>query len=253
MRSLYILLVIVLLTPACGKRGALVYPDMLVPEAPAKVTARQVGPVMKLEFLLPDKDKSGLALTDLAGVKVLRRETESGQDAACSSCVNDFRVFKTMYVDHLDASVRRYGRLFMLLDSDVKLGREYAYKVMAFTKDNLDGEASKPVLATLVHAPLPPVLRAVAAPTEIKLEVVDQPPLAGSMAGYNLYRWIKGEALPFLALNKEPLVNRSYTDSGLERGVTYLYAARMVVRMPKGDLVESVLSNEVEAGLSDDE
>lgn len=253
MRSLFLLFVIVLLTPACGKKGALIYPDMLVPAAPTSVTVRQVGPSMRLAFTLPDKDKAGLALTDLAGAKVLRREAIAGQDAGCSSCASDFRVFKAIYVDHMDASARRYGHLFMLLDSDVRVGSEYAYKVIAFTKGNVDGEASKPVQAVLVQAPLPPVLQAVSAPTEIKLEFVGLPPLEGVLAGYNLYRWVRGEALPFLALNKEPLANNSFTDTGLERGVTYVYAARMVVRLPKGELVESVLSNEVEAALRDDE
>ena len=256
MRNLSVLILVVLLTAACGKKGALIYPDMLVPAAPAYVTVRQVGPGVKLAFVLPDNNKAGQGLigqAGLAGVKVLRRETIPGQDAGCSSCANDFRLFKTMYVDHVEASARLYGRQFMLMDNDVVVGREYAYKVIAFTKGNVDGEASKPVQAALVQAPLPPVLRAVSAPTEIRLEFVALPPHGGVLAGYNLYRWVKGEALPFLALNKEPLVHNSFTDTGLERGVTYMYAARMVVRFPKGDMVESVLSNDVEAGLRDDE
>lgn len=251
MRSLFLLLVIALLTAACGKKGALIYPDMLVPAAPAAVTVQQVGPSMKLSFILPDRDKAGQDLADLAGVKVLRRETTSGQEAGCSACANDFRLFKSMYVDHVDASARRYGSLIILLDSDVKEGREYAYKVIAFTKGNVAGDASKPVLAALVPAPLPPVLQAVAEPTEIKLEFIGLPSLDERLAGYNLYRSVKGESLPFLPLNKELLANNSFTDTGLERGVTYVYAARMVVRLSKGELVESALSNEVEAALNE--
>ena len=253
MRRLSLLLLIALLTPACGKKGALIYPDLLVPAAPTAVAVRQAGPSMKLVFSLPDVDKAGQNITDLTGVKVLRHESVPGQEVDCSTCATDFQIFKTMYIDHLDSSSRRYGRLMVFLDSDVRAGREYAYKVLSFTKDNVDGEASKPVLAVLVQAPLPPVLQALSAPTEIKLEFVGLPPLEGDLAGYNLYRSVKGESLPFLALNKELLTGNSYIDTGLERGVTYVYAARIVVRMPKGDLVESVLSNEAMAALRDDE
>lgn len=253
MRRISLLFLILLLITACGKKGALIYPDMLVPAAPTAVTVRQVGPGMKLAFALPDKDKAGQALTDLAGVSILRREAILGQEVGCSSCANDFRVFKTMYLDHIDASARHYGRLFMLLDNDVRVGREYTYKVIAFTKGNVDGDASKPVFASLAQAPPSPVLQAVSAPTEIKLEFVGLTPLEGVLAGYNLYRWIKGDALPFLELNKEPLVQNNFIDTGLERGVIYVYAVRMVVRLPKGEIVESALSNEAEAALRDDE
>ncbi len=253
MRSVYLLLVMVLLTSACGKKGALIYPDMLVPAAPANVSVRQVGSSIKLAFKLPDKDKAGQPLMDLSGVKILRRETTSGQDSGCNSCANDFRVFKAIYVDHLDASIQRFGSTFMMLDSDVRAGSEYAYRVLAFTKGNVSGEASRPVQTALVQAVQPPVLQALPEPTEVKLEFTGQPPLEGVLAGYNLYRTVKGDSLPFLALNKEPLANASFIDAGLERGVIYVYAVRMVVRLPKGELVESILSNEVEAGLSDDE
>jgi len=253
MRRLSLLLVIALLTTACGKKGALIYPDMLVPAAPTAVTVRQVGPSMKLVFTLPGVDKAGQNLTDLTGVKVLRHESVPGQELDCSTCATDFQIFKTMYVDHMDSSARRYGRLIVFFDSDVRIGREYAYKVLSFTKDNVDGEASKPVLEVLVQAPLPPVLQALSAPTEIKLEFVGLPPLEGALVGFNLYRSVKGEELPFVALNNAPLTGNSYIDTGLERGVTYVYAARVVVRTSKGDLVESVLSNEAEAALRDDE
>jgi len=253
MRCMSMLFLFVLLASACGKKGALIYPDMLVPAAPTNLTVGQFGPSMKVAFNLPDKDKAGQDLKDLAGVKILRRETISGQDEGCSSCANDYRLFKALFIDHVDASARRYGSLFILLDSDVNVGREYAYKVIAFTKSNVDGEATKPVLAALLPAPLPPVLHAVSEPTEIKLEFVGLPPQEGVLAGYNLYRWVKGDALPFFALNKGPLVSNNFIDTGLERGAIYVYAVRMVVRLPKGELLESGLSNEVETGLSDAE
>lgn len=251
MRRLWLLLVIPLLLAACGKKGPLIYPDLLVPEPPATVTLRQSGVGMKLSFVLPQKDLAGHPLTDLAGVKVLKRETLN-QGEECNACTDAFRLFRTLYVDIQDDSVRRYGSMIMVLDSDVTATRNYAYRVVSFTKQGVEGQGSAPVTAVMVPPPRSPVLTAIPAPTEIVLQF-DGRPAMGTFVGYNLYRVPKGEAMPFLPLNKEPLPGNSYTDSGLDRRLTYRYAARTVVRMPTGELVESILSNPVEAALKDDE
>ena len=50
-----------------------------------------------------------------------------------------------------------------------------------------------------------------------------------------------------------PLAGNSFVDQGLQRSVVYVYAARSVVRLVSGAVVESGASNVVEAGLKDDE
>jgi hypothetical protein len=90
-------------------------------------------------------------------------------------------------------------------------------------------------------------------PTEIQLEFVGLPPGEGALAGYNVYRTLKGDAFSLLPLNKEPLTGNSFTDAGLERGTVYVYGVRTVVKMPSGGKVESALSNEAEGKLKDDE
>jgi hypothetical protein len=246
------MLAIILLCAACGRKGPLIYPDMLVPAAPTAVTVVQSGLAMKLSFILPEKDRAGLNQMELAGVKIFRRETPPGQEPDCSTCGSDFGFYKQLYLDLLDTSTRRYGSLLVMLDSDVKVGNVFAYKVAAIAKDKVAGEVSLTAFATMVPSPLPPVLQAISEPTEIKLEFTHHPPIEGAFAGYNLYRAIKGESLPYLPLNKEPLPGDSFTDSGLERHVTYIYAARLVVKMPNSSMVESALSNEVTGMLKEE-
>ncbi|MBI2354175.1 MAG: fibronectin type III domain-containing protein [Deltaproteobacteria bacterium] len=253
MRRLSLLLVIPLLLAACGKKGPLIYPDMLVPEAPSAVTVRQAGVGMRLSFVLPRKDLAEQSLTDLAGVRILKRESMPSPPQDCPACTDSFRLFRTLYVDVQDGSVRRYGSLMVLLDSDVRAAGVYTYRVVPFTKKGVDGAASAPVTATMVPPPIPPVLHIFPSPTDIRLEFVGLLPVIGSLVGYDLYRAVKGEDLPFLPLNKAPLSGSSFTDSGLNRGVTYSYAARLIVRMPTGELVESILSNQVEGALREDE
>ncbi len=253
MHRLCLVLVIALFMSACGKKGPVIYPDLLVPEAPKEVSLWQSGVGMKLSFLLPQKDRAGRPLADLAGVKVFKRETMPGQAQECSSCMDAFRLFKRLYVDIQGDNDRRYGNMMMVLDSDVTVDRTYAYTVVPFTREGVDGQGSAPVMATMVDPPLPPVLKVIPSPTEIRLEFGGRRPARGAFVGYNLYRTIKGEALPFLPLNREPLSGTSYTDSGLDRRLTYSYAIRTVVRMPAGEKVESSLSNLVDGALKDEE
>jgi hypothetical protein len=135
----------------------------------------------------------------------------------------------------------------------VQPGRAYTYRVSAVTKDNQEGALSALVTAVMVPAPLPPVLQVISQPTEIQLEFAGLPPSEGIIAGYNVYRALKGESFPLQPLNSEPLTGNRFTDVGLERGTAYLYGVRTVVRLPSGVKVESGLSNEVEGRLKDDE
>lgn len=252
MRRLCLILVIAFLMSACGKKGPLIYPDQLVPESPTAVTVRQTGLGMKLSFLLPQKDRAGRPLGNLAGVRILKRESLPGQE--CSACTDTFQLFKKVYVDFQDESVRRYGSLMMVLDSDVTVARSYSYTFVPFTKGEVDGQGSASATATLEQPPLPPTLHVISLPTEIKLEFGGRPPAVGTRVGYNLYRTAKGETMPFLPLNKEPMTGNGYTDSGLDRRATYLYAVRILVRMPTtGEVVESAFSNQVEGALKDEE
>ncbi|HEX9080527.1 MAG TPA: hypothetical protein VF795_13110 [Desulfuromonadaceae bacterium] len=254
MRRLLLAFLIALSASACGKKGPLIYPDLLVPEAPKEVTLWQSGLGMKFSFFLPQKDRAGRPLTDLAGVKVMKRETIPAQEEVCPACTSAFRLFRTLYVDFRDeGAARRYGNLMVVLDSDVTLARNYTYTIVPFTKDGVDGQGSAPVTATMVEPPPEPSLRVIPTVTDIRLEFGGRTPAAGTFMGYNIYRAVKGEPLPFLPLNKEPVRGKSYTDSGLDRYLTYRYAARTVVRLPTGEKVESGLSNQEDGALRNEE
>jgi predicted small lipoprotein YifL len=253
MRKFSCLLFAVLAITACGKKGPLIYPDMLVPAAPAAVSVQQSGTSMKLSFALPTKDLAGRRFTGLSGVAILKRDEPSGgQNPSCNSCTTDFSLFRKLNLEPLSPNTQRYGNLLMLLDGDVQVGRTYTYRVSAVTKDNQEGALSTPVSAVMVTPPLPPVLRVVSQPAEIQLEFAGVPREEGVIAGFNVYRTIKGDVFPLQPLNREPLASL-FTDVGLERGVSYVYGVRMVVRLPSGARVESGLSNEVEGKLKDDE
>lgn len=253
MRKLTCLLFVAIALNGCGKKGPLIYPDMLVPAAPSAVSAQQSGNSIKLSFVLPSRDLAGRNFAGLAGVTILKRDEPAGQSPGCSACTTDFSLFRKLNLDPLSPDTRRYGNLLVLLDGDVQTGRTYSYRVSAVASDNQEGALSAPVSADVVAAPLPPVLQSISQPTEIQLEFVGLPSGEGVLAGYNVYRTLKGEAFPLVPLNREPLAGTRFTDVGLERGTSYVYGVRTVVRLPSGGRVESGLSNEAEGRLKDDE
>ena len=242
-----------LMASGCGRKGPLIYPDMLVPAAPAAVSAQQSGSSVKIQFALPDKDRAGRPVQSVAGVKISRRAAETDRKDACRSCMTDYRLFQTIYLDHLPSSTQRFGNRLIVLDSDVTAEYSYSYSIVPFTADGVDG-ASSPTADVRVTQPLPaPVLKAESLPTEVRLHISSQPLLAGQLLGYNLYRWSILTARSYQPLNREPLKGSEYIDAGLERGVKYSYSVRAVMVSASGNIAESAESQEVEGMLKDDE
>lgn len=253
MRKLVCLLFMTCAVSACGKKGPLIYPDMLVPAAPANVSARQSGEAVKLSFVLPAKDLAGRNLAGLSSVSILKRDEPVGTTPACDSCMTDYTLFRKLNLDLLPPDVQRYGNLFVVLDGKIHTGRSHSYRISVTAKNGQEGTLSAPVSVTPVSAPFPPVLQAISHPTEIQLEFVGLPLIEGVVAGYNVYRALKGEPFPLLPLNEVSLAGPSYVDAGLERGTVYVYGVRAVIRLPSGVVVESRVSNEAEGKLKDDE
>ncbi len=242
-----------LMATACGRKGALIYPDMLIPAAPAAVTALQSGSVVKLQFALPDKDRAGRPVKGVAGVKISRRAAEADRKDVCRSCTTDYSPFLTLYLDHLPATTQRSGNRLILLDSDVTAGNAYSYSIVPFTEDRIDG-APFTTSDVRVTQPLPaPVLKIESLPAEIKLHISSQPQIAGRLLGYNLYRSSAATARSYEPLNRELLKGNEYVDAALERGVKYRYWARALMLQVSGDIAESAESDGVEGMLKDDE
>lgn len=253
MRKLACLLLVTFAITACGKKGPLLYPDMLIPAAPSNVSAQQFGDSIKLSFVLPSKDLAGRDFSGLSGATIIKRDEAAGQVPGCNACTTDFAPFRKLNLDLLPPGTQRYGNLLILLDGAVQSGRAYTYRVSAVTADNQEGALSAPVTVNVVPAFSPPVLQVTSQPTEIQLEFSGVPPGEGTIAGYNLYRTLKDEPFPLEPLNGEPVSGNRFVDVGLERGTSYVYAVRMVVRLSSGGKVESGLSNEVVGRLKDDE
>ena len=251
---LALIIVFSMFSIACGRKGPLVYPDMLVPAAPTAVSAQQLGAAIKLQFIISDKDRTGRPVQGVAGVKIHRKTSAGDQKDVCRSCLTDYMLFKTLYLDHLPANTQRFGGRLVFIDSEVLSGDTYSYTIIPFIAGGIDG-ATSPVAGVHVGAvPIPPPALAIESlPTEVRLKMSVYPLIAARMLGYNLYRSSGTGPVSYLPINREPLKGDEYVDGAIERGVRYRYTARALVVRPSGDIVESDESNAVEGMLKDDE
>ena len=242
-----------LMATACGRKGPLLYPDMLVPAAPVAVTALQSGATVKIQFDLTDKDRAGRPLHGVAGVKISRKTAESGQRGVCLSCMTDYMLFQTLYLDHLASTSQRFANRLVVIDSEVSAGNTYSYNIVPFTAGGVDGVPSPIVSVRVVSPAAAPVLKIESLPTEVKLQITSQVRIDGQLIGYNLYRSSGTGDRSYLPLNRAPLQGNEYVDATLERGVKYRYSVRALIKPTSGDSAESAESAEVEGMLKEDD
>ena len=247
MKSILCLLMCAVLFSACGKKGALIPPEALVPAPATDFRVQQQGEGFRISWTAPGKEERGRPLRDLAGFRLYRHEVlPPGED--CLACPESWRPVRSIDLDFL-RDVQRNGDRFTCSDSEVRTGTAYRYSVTAVSRR---GAAGRPAISEprrKVAAPLPPVLQAVPAPTAVTLEFVAIPLAGSERLGFNVYRQRPGEEAPVVPLTPSPVPGPTFIDQQLERNLTYRYTVTAVVRVD-GEEVESVPSNGVEAGLA---
>ncbi|MDD2367295.1 MAG: hypothetical protein PHN84_14145 [Desulfuromonadaceae bacterium] len=243
---------VISIVSGCGRKGSLIYPDMLTPSAPENVVAQQSGSAVKLQFTVNSKDRAGRPLQGLAGVKINRRTNDVEQKDVCRSCMTDYRLLRTVYMEKLSDDAQRFGSRIVLLDGDVKPGKKYSYIIFPFTSDGVEGAASEPVETSLFTVVPAPLLTVESLPTEIRIHLTPSA-LSGEPVGFNIYRSTVKNSHSFFPINAEPVKGCEYVDTAVQRGLTYNYTARALVADKSGKVAESEESVEVEGKLYDEE
>jgi len=244
---LFFLLVAAASLAACGKKGALVPPEALVPAPAIDLQVRQQGDGFRISWTAPGKEERGHPLRDLAGFRLYRHEVlPPGED--CLACPESWLFVRNVDLDYL-RDVQRSGDRFFCTDRDVKTGTAYRYSVTAVSRTGAVGRPAFVEPRKKVVAPSPPLLKVVPAPTAVTLEFVANPLAGSDRLGFNIYRQRSGEPAPVPPLTPSPVPGPTHIDQQLDRAVVYRYTVTEVVRVA-GEEVESAPSNEVEASLS---
>lgn len=234
---------LLLLLAACGKRGALLPPEALVPSSPRELSVMQSGNDFRITWSAPTKEQGGRPLKDLAGFQLLRRDvTPDGGE--CPACPDSWRVLAGIDLDNAHPAVKS-GDRFIYLDKGSKVGDHLQYRVTARSKS---GGISSPADSQLKRKFIPPPapsLTAALQPASIKIDLSQREPLPTIPIGFNIYRRSGTDPLPLIPLNQKPVIGPSWEDLGLEYGRSYRYSATALAQID-GETVESTRSEEIE-------
>jgi len=227
----------------CGKRGALIAPEALVPAPISNLTVIQQGDHFQVSWSAPTKEQGGTRLKDLAGF-ILFRRVLLPPNLDCEECAGAYAERARIDLEYLQGT-RKIGNLFLFDDRDLKKEVSYQYKVRSFSPDGAQSRDSNKAHHIAATAPFPPVLEALSSSSGVVLAFVAIPPEDGKLFGYSIFRSKSGQPAPLTPLNPKPLSANKYEDKEVLVGVQYDYSVRAVAVLPNGETVESAPSNQV--------
>jgi len=236
-----------LLTPflltGCGKKGALIPPEALVPGPVRELNVIQTGQDFRITWSAPSKEEGGRPLKDLSGFLLLRRDvTPEGGD--CPSCPESWKLLSSIELDS-PGSFQKSGDLFIYFDKGGDKENRFQYRVTALSRSGGRSRPSDAPVKKLLPRPPPPTLTATLQPGSIKLGFAPGKAKGPAPVGFNIYRRKAGDAAPLLPLNPELLTGSSWEDLSLEYGTSYRYSAAALSQI-EGETVESPRSTEIE-------
>jgi predicted small lipoprotein YifL len=248
MKKTLLLIGIIFLLAACGKKGPLIPPEAFVPAPIADLKVGQKGNAFMVCWTPPGREESGRPLKDLAGFLIFKREVlPPGED--CEECPTAYRMLRDVDLEYLQ-DVRRFGSRLCIVDSDLVEGNTYQYKAVSMEKNGATSRDSNKVRRKYLQPPTAPALKASLSPTGVLLEwTAPVHTKYGTVAGYNIYRRQSGGIMSLSTVNDKPVQEHRFEDLTLEPGVHYQYVVRTIIKVD-GEAVESVPSNEVAGELS---
>jgi predicted small lipoprotein YifL len=243
MKRLLLLILALLTLSACGKKGALMPPEALVPAAVSDLKVQQSGEAFRISWSAPSKEKGGRPLRDLAGFNLFKRII-AGDGTDCSTCPDSWQLLAAVDSDNPGETLKS-GSAFIRYDRNIPSGQTSQYRLLALSKS---GGFSAPATSPLVkfQPPVPaPGIKGAVLPASVKLEFTFVPPADAKLAGFNVYRRSDKTAAVLLPLNSAPLSGSSWEDTGVEFDHSYLYSATALV-VVNGETVESRRSEEID-------
>ena len=264
------------LLAGCGRKGALVPPEALVPAQVSDLAVAQKGGRFQVSWTAPSKEEGGAPLRDLAGFLLFRRVLLPPAED-CEQCPGAYSQLARVELDYPQGA-RRTGNRFLIDDADLIKGKSYGYKLRSFTTKGAQSKDSNLARRSAVTPPLPPVLEALSSGSSVVLAFVALPPEEGAPIGYNISRSASAEATadksarsaeatadmsatsaeaaaeptaaPLAPLNAAPVAGPTFEDKNLLVGVRYSYTVTSLASV-NGETVESAPSNTAQGAILD--
>src|SRR6185369_4580988 len=227
----------------CGKKGALIPPEALVPASVRDLNVVQTGQDFRITWKAPIKEQGGRPLKDLSGFLLLRRDaTVEGGD--CPSCPDSWKLLSTIDLNTPE-SAGKSGDLFIYFDKGVEKGNRSQYRLTALSRSGGKSRPEDAPVKKMFQPPPPPTIKATLQPSSIRIGFAQGKTKGPAVIGFNVYRRTAGAAPPLLPMNPEPVTGSSWDDLSLEYGSSYLYSATALSKI-EDEIVESLRSEEIE-------
>jgi predicted small lipoprotein YifL len=247
MRRILLIILLLALLAACGRKGPLVPPDTMIPASVSTLQVEQKEDRFYVTWSAPTSDAGGKPLKDLGGFRLMRREVLP-PDEDCEACPTAYSVVQTVDLEYLKG-VRVYNNIYIFTDAGLKDGTTYQYKLISFKKDGAESAPSNRIRRKKVATPPAPRLAAVSSPTGVQLEWQPGQWGGADRAGFNVYRRRGDDIATLVLLTPQPVKGKRYEDQRLDTGATYTYMVREVVSTD-GQFVEGAISNEATGALT---
>ena len=208
----------IFLLAGCGKKGALIPPEALVPAAVTDLKARQQGSDMVITWTQPQKEKSGRPLKDLSSMKITRRIVTGGS-ADCSACPESWESVAELDPAYPGKALK-IGSLYILRDDGGEVGRKAEYMLVSRSKSGGVSQSATTGLMITESTGNAPELTSEVLPSSVRLFVK-----SAATAGFNIYRRESKSDPATLPLNREPVKGEFWEDSGVSFGKSYFYRA----------------------------
>jgi hypothetical protein len=127
--------VLMLLVPACGKKGDPRAPELATPEVIKNLTARPDRTGIALTWSRPTEYKDGREIKDLTSFVIFRKELSQ----TCPECPVPYKPLTTVFVEDREKFVKQ--RQYRYIDEEVKPNMIYRYRV---SSQLTDGSLSEP-------------------------------------------------------------------------------------------------------------
>ena len=238
--SLQILFVLVFLVflPACGKKGPVRPLLQAEPAAPGRPEVRQIGGEILLFVDLPERNLDGTPLTDLAELRVYRRETAGG---LCRECDEPTELWRS-----IDLLTGRGEERLLIRDADVRPGYGYRYRLVPVTSRGMSGASVSLTRQLHPFPPAPQELKGTGFDRMVRLQWTPSTDIALGWVslGCQIYRSSGDEPFDLSPLTSSPVSGGSFDDLGPVNGLLYRYQVSCLAGQD-GTIVESPSSSTV--------
>jgi hypothetical protein len=228
-----VLAALLVVAPACGRKGPPRPPRPILPAAVGNFRAEPREVAILLSWTKPSRNDDGSPLTDLQEFHVLRATGPLGATGAPASAF--VRLATVPAAQPISAGAS--GSLYAFRDDadgkGLTTGVQYRYRVQAVNRQGEAGSPSAAVVVDLIPAPPAPAgLTAAAGDGTVDLAWQASPvgDRSGvpSVKGYNVYRGVQPGVYGPQPINAAPIPEARFRDAGVGNDITYYYIVRSV-------------------------